>query len=112
MRCISHAVFNQVKPILGPGRWLRRTMHSLPLAALLLSGAVHASSLPSLITIVLEVHPSLRAQQSLGAASEEAVNAARWQFYPMPSVSMEMMARAITGSPRCVCNNPSALAVA
>ena len=94
MRCILPTVFNQAEPILGPGTRLRRTVHSLLLAAPLLSGAVHASSLPSLITTVLEVHPSLRAQKSLGAASQEAVNAARWQFYPTPSVSMEMMANA------------------
>ena len=121
MRRISRAIFNQARPALvaplslasmpgarvpgtsplagsGVRRCAVRTLH-LALAVPLLSGAVHASSLPVLITTVLEVHPSLRAQKALAAASQEAISAARWQFFPTPSVSMEMTANASPHDP-------------
>lgn len=55
-----------------------------------LSNPAQASSLPALITSVLAVHPSLRAQKAQGQSSQEAVNVARWQFYPTLSANMEM----------------------
>ena len=68
---------------------MRRAVRTLLLVLPLFSGAAQASSLPGLITTVLAVHPSLRAQRALGSSSQEAVNAARWQFYPTLSVNME-----------------------
>ena len=92
MRSIFHTAFSRASLSLGSSRRLRCTVHILLFAAPFLSGSVQGSSLPSLITTVLEAHPSLRAQKALGTASQEAVNAARWQFYPTLSVNMEMMA--------------------
>lgn len=48
-----------------------------------------ASALPRLIEDVFISHPSVRAQQALGRSSQEAAKAARWQYYPTPSVSIE-----------------------
>ena len=53
------------------------------------AGEVAASTLPSLIEEVTAAHPSVRSQRAQGRASQEAVNAARWQFYPTPSISVE-----------------------
>ena len=53
------------------------------------AGGVAASTLPGLIEEVMAAHPSIRSQRAQGRASQEAVNAARWQFYPTPSISVE-----------------------
>ena len=47
------------------------------------------NSLPGLIEVVLQTHPSIRSQKAAGRGSEEAVKAARWQYFPTPSLSME-----------------------
>ena len=49
-----------------------------------------AQALPALVNEVLETHPSLLVQRSLGQVSEKAVEAARWQYFPTPSVSTEV----------------------
>ena len=71
------------------GSMARNAARTLLLAMPLFGCAAQASSLPVLITSILEVHPSLRAQRALGAASQEGVKAARWQFFPTLSVNME-----------------------
>lgn len=53
------------------------------------AGEVAASTLPGLIEDVMAAHPSIVSQRAQGRASQEAVNAARWQFYPTPSISVE-----------------------
>ena len=64
----------------------------LGLAVLPLSHAQEqANSLPGLIDSVLQTHPSIRAQKAAGRGSEEAVKAARWQYFPTPSLSMETL---------------------
>ena len=52
----------------------------------------HAAALPELIESTLAFHPSIRAQQAGVAAAGAAVAAARWQFYPTPSISIERVA--------------------
>ena len=59
---------------------------SLPLLA---HAQERANSLPGLIDGALQAHPSIRAQKAAGRGSEEAVKAARWQYFPTPSLSME-----------------------
>ena len=58
----------------------------------LASSLGHAQTLPELVDIVLYNHPSVRAQQSLGEAARQAVEGAKWQFYPTPSISFEQIA--------------------
>lgn len=53
------------------------------------AGDAAAQLLPSLIEEVMASHPSIRSQQAQGRSSKESVNAARWQFYPTPSISVE-----------------------
>ena len=48
-----------------------------------------AAALPELIERTLAFHPSIRAQQAGAASAGAAVAAARWQFYPTPSISIE-----------------------
>lgn len=50
-----------------------------------------AQSLPNLVNEALESHPSIRAQRSLERASENGVDAARWQYFPKPSISSEQV---------------------
>lgn len=57
-----------------------------------------AMTLPDLLQGVLANHPSLRAQQALGEAAQASVEAARWQFYPTPSIGFEQ-ADASSGDP-------------
>lgn len=45
-------------------------------------------SLPQLIELAQASHPSLRSQQALLAAAEAGVAAARWHYFPTPSVSV------------------------
>lgn len=52
----------------------------------------HGSSGPvieKLIAEVLSAHPSVQAQNALLAAAQSGVDAARWQFFPTPGVSVE-----------------------
>jgi adhesin transport system outer membrane protein len=51
----------------------------------------HAESLPQLIDGVLASHPSMRAQAALGTSAREAAEAARWQFFPTPSIGFEQV---------------------
>ena len=50
-----------------------------------------AQSLPELIEGVLASHPSLRAQKALGESARDAVEGAKWQFFPTPSVAYEQV---------------------
>lgn len=81
----------------------------LPLRAVagvvLLCAALHASgqeaaapetaapepgwSLPRLLASALAGHPSVRAQQALVGAAAAGVEAARWQYFPTPSLSVQ-----------------------
>lgn len=45
--------------------------------------------LPALIAEALARHPTLRSQQELVQAARAGVDAARWQFWPTPSVAIE-----------------------
>lgn len=52
---------------------------------------VNAQSLPHLLDGILRSHPSLRAQQSQAEAARQAVEGAKWQFFPTPSVGFEQV---------------------
>jgi len=73
-----------------PRAWAWHAVRAVLLAVPLWGGAAQASSLPVLINEVLAAHPSLRAQRALAESSREAINAARWQFYPTLSVNLEL----------------------
>ncbi len=69
------------------------------IGAVLLCGSIalasslgHAQTLPELVDMVLYSHPSVRAQQFLGEAARQAVEGAKWQFYPTPSIGFEQVA--------------------
>lgn len=47
--------------------------------------------MPELIDGVLAVHPSLRAQRALTESANQSVAAAKWQFYPTPSIGFEQV---------------------
>ncbi len=51
----------------------------------------YAQPLPALIEGVLSQHPSVRAQRAQGESAKQAVEAARWQFYPTPSIGFEQL---------------------
>jgi outer membrane protein, adhesin transport system len=62
------------------------------IAALCLAQSpLHAQSLPELIQGVLTSHPSLRSQRALGEAAKVAVEGAKWQFFPTPSIGFEQV---------------------
>lgn len=46
-------------------------------------------NLPQLMALALASHPALRSQQALLGAAEAAVESARWQYYPTPSLSVQ-----------------------
>jgi adhesin transport system outer membrane protein len=50
-----------------------------------------AQSLPQLIDGVLSTHPSLRSQRALTDSARDAVEGAKWQFFPTPSVGFEQV---------------------
>ena len=67
------------------------TSHVIALVFYLASfSGAQAQALPALVNEVLEIHPSLQAQRSMRQVSEKSVEAARWQYFPTPSVSTEM----------------------
>lgn len=68
-----------------------RGVHLLAAALCLAQPCGHAVPLPELIDSVLSTHPSLRAQRALGASANAAVEGARWQFYPTPSIGFEQV---------------------
>jgi adhesin transport system outer membrane protein len=57
--------------------------------ALLLSNPVWSQSLPQLVEAATASHPSVRNQQAQQRAALKGVDAAKWQFFPTPSVSVE-----------------------
>jgi adhesin transport system outer membrane protein len=76
-------------PNSGAKRLARFAVGTVLVGLALSSSVAHATSLSILINSILEVHPSLRAQRALGASSQEAINAARWQYFPTLSVNTE-----------------------
>ena len=66
-------------------------MRVLGAALLLPWSIVHAESLPELIEGVLSSHPSVRSQKAQGESAKEAVEGAKWQFYPTPSIGFEQV---------------------
>jgi adhesin transport system outer membrane protein len=66
-------------------------VRSFAAALLCVHQAGWAVALPELIEGVLSTHPTLRSQSALGAAAQQAVEAAQWQFYPTPSVAFEQV---------------------
>lgn len=57
--------------------------------ALLFGAHVHAQTLRSVIETSLEQHPAVLAQRASMLSSTANVEAANWQFFPTPSVSVE-----------------------
>jgi adhesin transport system outer membrane protein len=51
--------------------------------------AAEPLSLADLINATLQTHPAVRAQRAQQGAAQAEVDAARWQFFPTPSVSVE-----------------------
>lgn len=80
---------NTLAAVLLAKRLMRCMLNTLFIVLPFCGDAVQASSLPVLITNILAVHPSLRAQRALGQSSQEALKAAHWQFYPTLSVNLE-----------------------
>ncbi|RFO98455.1 hypothetical protein DIC66_00755 [Rhodoferax lacus] len=68
-----------------------RGVQLLTTALWLVQPALHAQSLPQLIDGVLTTHPSMRSQRALGDSAKEAVEGAKWQFYPTPSIGFEQV---------------------
>jgi outer membrane protein, adhesin transport system len=66
-------------------------VHVLTTALLLAWPHSHAQSLPELIDEVLSTHPSVRSQRALGESAKDAVEGAKWQFYPTPSIGFEQV---------------------
>jgi adhesin transport system outer membrane protein len=63
---------------------------ALALALLLPSLCAAAPlSLDALIAATLQTHPAVQAQRAQQGAAQAEVDAARWQFFPTPSVSVE-----------------------
>lgn len=50
----------------------------------------HRVGLAQLIHAAQKTHPSVRSQQALLAAAEAGVESARWQYFPTPSISVQM----------------------
>jgi len=59
------------------------------------AGGVWSTTLPELIQASLMSHPSIRVQDAWGWAAEGGVSAARWQYFPTPSVAAERVARSM-----------------
>lgn len=75
----------------GPVWSWRRTIQQVALAAAwaCLPSAIHAQGLEQLIAAAVASHPSAQVQQELVGAARASVSAARWQYFPTPSVSVE-----------------------
>lgn len=79
----------------GGARWLIPAGRPLlvVIAAFLFSGIgiAHAAgnTLPELIGAALAQYPSLRSQEERERGAQADIEAARWQFWPTPSVSVE-----------------------
>ena len=58
----------------------------------------HAQTLKELIEIATQKHPSIRNQKFNSEASQHAINAAKWQRIPTPSMSVEKVDAAKTGT--------------
>jgi adhesin transport system outer membrane protein len=58
------------------------------------SATSSAQDLASMISKTLQTHPSISAQQKQGLAASSEVDAARQQFFPTPSFSVEQVSRA------------------
>lgn len=57
--------------------------------ALLSTGLAHAQDVPELIGAAFAHHPLLRSQQGRRDAAQAGTEAARWQFWPTPSIEAE-----------------------
>jgi len=68
----------------------RRLRASFMLLGVTLMGSVaQAQSLPTLLVDSLNWHPSIAAQRAQNESAQQGVDAAKWQFFPTPSVSTE-----------------------
>jgi adhesin transport system outer membrane protein len=69
---------------------------AVPFAVALLLSSVHdkaaAQDVPELIQAAVSHHPLLRTQQGRRDAAQAGIEAARWQFWPTPSISVESAA--------------------
>lgn len=78
--------------VVGPGRSASGPLSVAVFAlALLAGGTVWAGeiNMQRLIYAALEHHPSLRSQQGRQDAARAGIDAARWQFWPTPSIAVE-----------------------
>lgn len=85
---LSSTFARRVSGLLGPRLQLRFTL----VMALGLPTPGHAGdtvTLEDLIVSTLRTHPAVQAQRAQQDASQAEVNAARWQFFPTPRVSVE-----------------------
>jgi adhesin transport system outer membrane protein len=71
---------------------------AVALATLLAIGPAHAQDVPELIRSAFAHHPLLRSQQGLSDAARAGIEAARWQFWPTPSISAERAGASGSGS--------------
>jgi adhesin transport system outer membrane protein len=71
------------------GRGVAWLAGSAALALPVLAQAAQVQSLETLIASAVQTHPAVQAQRAQQGAAEAEVEAARWQFFPTPSVSVE-----------------------
>lgn len=66
-----------------------RVVAALTMVICMAHPSLHAESLPELIDAVLANNPAMRSQRAQGESAKQAVEGAKWQFYPTPSISFE-----------------------
>jgi len=70
-------------------KFKRRSILYLTCITLLLPSISAADVLQSLISTVLQEHPSIQAQQAQEREAKASLDSATWQYYPTPSFSIE-----------------------
>jgi adhesin transport system outer membrane protein len=73
----------------GTPRAAARVACRLALALPMLAQAAEPVTLTSLVASVVATHPAVQAQRAQQDVAQSEVDAARWQFFPTPSISVE-----------------------
>lgn len=84
-------MWNRNRLIIGSRHRISHLCMAWGAALLCLPGSVQASeiSLGNLVRTALAYHPQLRGQQNRQQAASAAIEAARWDFWPTPSATVE-----------------------
>ncbi|MFT3720301.1 TolC family protein [Pseudorhodoferax sp.] len=102
LKTIRAGLFRETRPPCGTiqarsrhgSSWSTALSFVALLATCPCSTSAAAADIPALLREAIAHHPSIRSQQGLQAAAEAGVSAARWSFWPTPSIASE---RAGTG---------------